>query len=140
MNITRKRAKFTAFLFGGLFFFLVLYFVIVGSNRFLNNSIHYAINALVFVICFLVYAAYLKITNKKTHYVDERDTFIQKKSYGISLIIILMYVYLLCTILWVIYKDVNVIQVSWIWFIAYSTFAFAYFMTSSIILYHYNKE
>lgn len=140
MNVTHKRAKFTANLFGFLFFFLVIYFIIVGPEDFVSNNIHYAINSIVFIVCFFIYGYYLQKTNKKTNYVDERDTSIQKKSYGASMIITLIYVYSICTILWMINRDGNVVLVSWLWFIAYSTFACAYFVTSSIILYHYNKE
>ena len=140
MTITHKRAKVTANLFGFLFFFLTIYFIIVRPSGFVSNHIHYGINAIVFISCFIYYFIYLYKTNKKTNYVDERDLGIQKKSHGISMILTLIYVYSICIVLFIINRDGNVVSVSWLWFIAYSTFAFAYFITSSIILYHYNKE
>lgn len=140
MNINQQRAKVTAIMFGCLFLVQAIYFIIVTPSGFLSNSIHYLINAIIFFVCIVSFSIYMKNTNKKENLIDERDLSIQKKSFGASLMITLVYVFLLCIILFTANNDFNFIPVSWLWFIAYSTFAFAYFVTSAIILFYYNKE
>jgi hypothetical protein len=86
------------------------------------------------------YSVMLLFTNRKDKLVDERDYSVQKRSYGTGLILSLMYVFLISIILFMVNRDAGTINVSWLWFIAYSTFAFSYFITSFVILYYYNRD
>ena len=140
MNTSNKRALFTCIIFGALFLFLLLYFIIAGPNAYLNNKIHFVINSIIFVIALFSFGTMLIFTQKKGIIIDERDNYVQKKSYGTGLLLSLMYVFLLTIILFVVNRNNGTIVVTWLWFIAYSTFAFSYFITSLIILYYYSRE
>lgn len=140
MNVSYKRALWTSCLFGFLFFFLILYFTILGPLPFLENKIHFLINSIVLFITMSSFAIMLLLTNKSDNVVDERDNSIQKKATSTGLLLTSMYVFLLAIILFVVYRNDVYIYVSWLWFIAYTTFAFAYFITSVLIIYFYNSK
>ncbi len=140
MNISEKRATYTSLIFGVLFVFLVTYFAVVGPSRFLDNKVHFVINSIVLFAALVSFLILMVTTNKSENIVDERDLLIQKKAFGVSIVVILLYVFLICIVLFIIYRSAETVIVSWMWFIAYSTFAFAYFTTSLTVLYYYNKE
>ena len=140
MNTSFKRSLTTCIIFGILFVFLTLYFIIVGADSFLSNKIHFVINSVILAIAMVGYSVMLLFTNRKDKLVDERDYSVQKRSYGTGLILSLMYVFLISIILFMVNRDAGTINVSWLWFIAYSTFAFSYFITSFVILYYYNRD
>ncbi len=139
MNISYKRAIVTSAIFGTLFLFLVVYLAIVGPSRFLSEKIHFVVNSIVLVLAMIGYGGYLLRSNKNV-VIDERDTYLQKKSFGTSMILTLLYVFGLSMVLFIIYRDAETISVTWLWFIAYSTFAFSYFITSSMILLLYGRD
>jgi membrane-bound ClpP family serine protease len=58
----------------------------------------------------------------------------------IGLMLTSMFVFIFSIALYVINKDRGVIEVSWVWLIAYMTFAFAYFMTGLITVYLYKVD
>lgn len=140
MNISQKRAKLTCAIFGFLFIFLLAYLLIVGPNAYLSNKVHFAINSAVLALSLAGYGIVLLKTNKKENIVDERDYFVQKRSYGAGLVITLLYVFSLSIILFISNRQIGTVSVTWLWYIGYSTFAFSYFITSLIILYYYNRE
>ena len=140
MNITMKRSIGTTIIFGIMFFFLVLYFIFVGPENFLLEKIHSLINAVVIALSMVSFALLLLLTNKKSNIVDERDLQIQKKASSVGLLGSLMYVFLLSISLFVIYRNQAVAPTSWMWFIAYSTFAFGYFFTSLMHIFMYQYE
>jgi hypothetical protein len=140
MTITHKRALVTSILFGSLFVFLLVYFIIIGAESFTQEKIHFAITSSLIALAMIGYVILLASTNKKDNIIDERDNYVLKKSYGVGLVLSLMYVFLISIILFITNRNLGVINVSWLWFIGYSTFAFSYFITSFIILYYYNKE
>jgi hypothetical protein len=140
MNTSYKRALTTSIIFGILFLFLTIYFVIIGPNEFLSNKIHFVINSIILAMTMIGYSLLLIFTNRKENIVDERDLFVQKKSYGTGLILSLMYVFIISIVLFITNRDIGTVSVSWLWFIAYSTFAFSYFITSFVIVYYYNRD
>ena len=73
MNTSYKRALFTSIIFGTLFLFLVLYFVIAGPDVFLDNKIHFAISSAVLAVGLISFGVMLLITKKKDNIIDERD-------------------------------------------------------------------
>ena len=140
MNTSYKRALTTSIIFGILFLFLTIYFVIIGPNEFLSNKIHFVINSIILAMTMIGYSLLLIFTNRKENIVDERDAFVQKRSYGTGLILSLMYVFIISIVLFITNRDIGTVSVSWLWFIAYSTFAFSYFITSFVIVYYYNRD
>ena len=140
MNKSYKRSLITCIIFGILFFFISIYFLIVGPKAFLANRIHFVINSILVALAMISFAIMLIFTNKKEYIIDERDAYVQRKSYGVGLMISLMYVFLISIILFLYNRDSGTVIASWLWFIAYSTFSFSYFITSLIIIYNYNRE
>ena len=140
MNVSYKRSIITCIIFGILFLYLVLMFSIVGPNKFLSNKLYTIISSVIIAISMLTFAFMMLFTNKKTNIVDERDDYIQKTASSTGLLVSLIYVFLLSIILFVTYRNHTGINPSWFWFIAYSTFAFGYFITSLIHVYLYNYE
>ena len=140
MTITYKRALITTTIFGFLFLFLTVYFIIVGPQAFLDNKVHFVVNSIALALSMIGYALTMIITNKVKAVIDERDYFVQKKSFGVGLVLTLLYVFSLSIILFIINQNTGSINVTWLWFIGYSTFAFSYFITSLVILYYYNRE
>ena len=76
MNTSNKRALFTCIIYGALFLFLLLYFIIAGPNAYLNNKIHFVINSIVFVIALFSFGTMLIFTQKKGIIIDERDNYV----------------------------------------------------------------
>ncbi len=139
MNVSYKRSIATSLIFGILFCFLVTFFAVVGPEHYLEGKIYLVISSALVLISCLAFVLMLLLTNKKENIVDERDSVIQKKASSVGLIVSLMYVFLLSIVLFITYRDEGVLNVSWTWFIAYSTFAFGYFCTSltHVFFYHY---
>ncbi len=140
MSISELRSRFIMFLSGFLFIFIVVYFLIVGPSNFLEEKIHLVINSIVVFVVMVAIAANVLITNKKTNIVDERDYTIQRKATSTGLLVTALYVFALSMILFISYRTIGFVNVSWMWFIAYSTFSFTYFITSFANFYLYLKE
>jgi hypothetical protein len=141
MNVTYKRSLLTSIIFGILFVFLFVFYLVIGPEEFLSNKINTVISVVVIIVAMGSFGFMLLFTNKKSNVVDERDYFIQKKASSFGLMISMMYVFLLSIVLFIVYRDYGVVNVSWMWFIAYSTFSFGYFVTSlaHVYLYHYEE-
>ena len=52
---------------------------------------------------------------------DERDENLESRAAGITLAIVLAYVYLLCIVLWAYFQADGSVPAGWMWFLAYST-------------------
>ncbi|XFA98892.1 hypothetical protein ACAG96_08450 [Candidatus Izemoplasma sp. B36] len=139
MTVSYKRSLITCILFGFLFIFLSVYFYIVGPQAYLDTKIHFVINSIVFVLTFGAFITMLIFTNNKDYVIDERDAYVQRKSYGIGLLVSLIYVFLISIILFMDNRYTGTVNAAWLWFLAYSTFAFSYFITSLVILFYYNR-
>ena len=135
MNVSMKRSLFTTIIYGVLFLFLVIYFIAVGPEKFIEIKIHQVVCAVAFLTALASFFLMLLFTRKKSDIIDERDAFIQKRANTAGLLISLIYVFLLSIILFTVYRNEKVLSVSWMWFIAYSSFAFGYFITSLSHLY-----
>jgi len=140
MNISYKRATHTTILFGFLFFFIVGYFIIIGPSAYLNNKLHFAINALAIFLVMSSFIVMLLLTNKKERIFDERDLLIQRKANSVGLLLTSMYVFILSIVLFIVFRQDIFVHITWFWFIAYSTFAFAYFSCSFLIVYFYRID
>ena len=140
MNINYKRSIITTILFGILFFYLLFHFVIVGPLVFQSERIHMVISASVILAVMIGFFIMLLLTQKKDKIFDERDQLIQRQASMTGLMLTSMFVFIFSIALYVINKDRGVIEVSWVWLIAYMTFAFAYFMTGLITVYLYKVD
>jgi len=140
VNTNYKRSIATCFIFGSLFFFLILYFMIIGPVEFQNGSVHVAISSVVIFIAMTGFVIMRLLTNRKELLFDERDQLIQKQASMIGLSITAMFVFVFSIALFSAYRNLGVIEVSWLWLIAYSTFAFTYFITSLITVYLYKTN
>lgn len=137
MNVNYKRSLITCFLFGLLFFYLIIHFALIGPLTFQTDRIHMVISAAVILVTMTGFGIMLLLTNKKQKIFDERDQQIQRQASMIGLILTSMFVFIICIALFVINKDRGVLEVSWFWLIAYLTFAFAYFITGLLTVYLY---
>lgn len=140
MNKNYKRATYTMFLFGFLFFYLVIHFAIVGPADFQLDRINKLISAAVILVVMVLFAVMLIATNKKTHISDERDILFQKQASTIGLTVTGIFVFVLAITIFIINEDKRFVDVSWLWFIAYATFAFSYFSTSLILFILYKRD
>ena len=142
MNVSYKRSIMTCIIFGILFLYLVIIFSVIGPENFTNGKTYLIVSSIVILITMIAFALMLLFTNKRSNIVDERDDYIQKKASSIGLLVSLIYVFLLSIVLFVVYRNHAGVNVSWLWFIAYSTFAFGYFFTSlvHVYLYHYESD
>ena len=139
MNVTYKRSIATTLIFGTLLIYLIVFFAIIGPEDFLSAKWYLAVTSAVVFIALMGFALMLLITNKKDNIVDERDNLIQKQASSSGLTLSLIYVFALSFALFMFYRDEGTINVSWAWFIAYSTFAFGYFSTSMAHVYLFYK-
>lgn len=140
MNINYKRSLITCILFGLLFFYLIIHFVIVGPLAFQTVRLHKIISVLVILMTMIGFAIMLLLTNKKEKVFDERDQLIQRQASMTGLMLTSMFVFIFSIVLFIINEDRGVLEVSWVWLIAYLTFSFAYFITSLITVYLYKVD
>ena len=140
MNVNYKRSIVTSILFGTLFFYLLAHFTIIGPLKFQTERIHMVIAAIVIMGAMVGFAIMLLLTKKKDKVFDERDQLIQKQASMIGLMLTSMFVFVFTIVLYVLNKDRGTIEVSWMWLIAYSTFSFAYFITSLLTVYFYKVD
>jgi len=132
MNIQYKRAFITMALFGFLFLYLIVDFLVVGVDNF-TNRYNFLLTAAVILAVMIAFFGMLYVTNKKEYVVDERDNQIQTKATSVSLLITTMFVFLLSIGLFLGYESVGSVPVSWMWLMAYLTFDVAYLSSSTII-------
>lgn len=52
---------------------------------------------------------------------DERDEQIARQANGTALVVVLLYVFLICIVLFEAHHDTGMVPVGWMWFLAYST-------------------
>ena len=133
MNIQYKRALVTMSLFGFLFLYLIVDFIVVGVNNYTNRN-NFLLTAVVILTVMISFFVMLYVTNQKKHVVDERDKDIQTKATSVSLLVTTMFVFLFSIGLFLGYEGVAAVPVGWMWLLAYLTFDVAYFSSSSIIM------
>jgi len=140
MNEKKEKALIISIAFGFVFFFLIIYFTMVGPLEFQTGSQHIAISSFVILLVMLTLMTYLFVTRKRNAVFDERDQLIQKQASMIGLSLTSMFVFVLSIMIFALNRDRGVVEVSWFWFIGYTTFAFSYFITSTITVYLYKRN
>ncbi len=140
MNTTYKRSLITMILFGILFFYIVISFAVIGPEDYLSTRLNRVINSIVIILAMIGFGLSMLLTNKSSNIVDERDTLIQKKATSTGMMLTGMFVFLVTIFLFVKNENTGTVYVSWMWVIAYGTFSFSYFVTSTVMIVLYNKE
>ncbi len=139
MTTTYKRSLVTMILFGILFFYIVISFAIIGPDDYLSTRLNRVINSIVILIVMLGYVYMVLATNKVSNIIDERDILLQKKATSVGMMLTAMFVFTITILLFVQNEDIGTVKVSWMWIIAYGTFSFSYFVTSTTMIVLYNK-
>ncbi len=139
MSIGYKRALGTSSIFGVLFIFLIMYFGLVGPVDFLESTFNKMIFVAFMVAAAISFALLIVLTKKNKDTLDERDDLVEKKSLYSGLFITIIYVFVLCISITFSFKSVGVIDVSWMYFVALSTYAFGFFITGILKIFYYRK-
>lgn len=139
MNIEQKRSVFTMILFFVLYLFIVIDFAVLGPQSFLSRPNVFVAAGMIIAVMIMFFVM-LYQTKSTTKIIDERDQWIQKKASTTALTLTTIYVFLLTILLYIFYEQSGVVPVSWLWFVAYSTYAFAFFSTSSVSVLLYLKD
>jgi len=131
-----KRAFYTMIISGLLLLYLVTDFIITGVDGFLERTNFLATSAVI-LIAMIGFGVLIYVTSKSNEVTDERDNSVMLKASNNAIIVITMFVFVLMIGLYLVYEEAGLIPVSWAWFVAYVTFAFAYFITSiiTVVLY-----
>ena len=140
MNTTYKRSLITMILSGILFFYIVISFSIIGPEDFLSTRLNRVINSIIIFLAMIGFGVSMLLTNKSSNIVDERDTLIQKKATSTGMMLTCIFVFIITMYLFVQNEDLGTVNVSWMWVIAYGTFSFSYFVTSTVMILLYNRE
>lgn len=140
MNENYKRSLMTCIIFGILFFYLIIHFAIVGPLEFQTERIHKVTSAVMIFLTMASFVIMLLLTNSKEKVFDERDTLIQKQASMTGLMLTGIFVFIFSIVLFIYYQDRGVLEVAWVWLIAYTTFSFSYFITSLVTVYLYRRD
>ena len=103
---------------------LVLFFGGEGPGGFAHDKRRIVTVAILFAAGYGAFYIMLGVTRKKSEgglNRDERDDMFENKAAGVTLAIVLAYVYLLCLALWAYFQDAGSVPAGWMWFLAYST-------------------
>jgi hypothetical protein len=65
---------------------------------------------------------------------DERDDSIGRRAANGAMVVVLVYVFLTCIVLWESYDGQGAVPVGWMWFLAYSTAALSYLAPATAFL------
>lgn len=140
MTTTYKRSLITMILFGILFFYIVISFSIIGPEDYLSTRLNRVVNSIIIFLVIFGFGLTMLITNKTSNIIDERDILIQKKATSRGMMLTGIFVFLITMYLFVQNEDLGTVNVSWMWVIAYGTFSFSYFVTSTAMIVLYNRE
>ncbi len=121
---TRLRAWIAAVVWtlAGIGFF-VAFFSGGGASDFDTDSRRHMLAASAIAFGFIAYWSGLWLTRRKGGQVvaDERDFQVVARASQVTLIIVLMVMFLLCTLLWLVHEAAGVLDVGWMWFLAYGS-------------------
>jgi hypothetical protein len=125
MTQSTERAKWQVMIWSiVLAAFMVLFFCGGGPGGFAHDRARIVAVAILFAAGYGAFYVMLGLTRKKRECRlnrDERDEMLESRAAGVTLAIILAYVYLLCFALWAYFQDGGSVPAGWLWFLAYST-------------------
>ncbi len=104
--------------------FMILFFSSGGPEGFAHDKGRIVTVAILFAAGFVAFFVMMGLTGKKRGSGlnrDERDEMLESRAGGVTLAIILAYVYFLSIALWAYFQDDGSVPAGWMWFLAYST-------------------
>ncbi|MGD2123469.1 MAG: DUF2178 domain-containing protein [Gemmatimonadota bacterium] len=137
MSQTRLRAWLATVVWSvaGIGFFLA-FFSGGGAADFDTDSRRHMLAAVAIGFGFLAYWTGLWVTRRKGTQVvaDERDFQVVARASQITLIIVLVLMFLFCTVLWLVHESAGVLDVGWMWFLAYGCMVVALVTNALMVL------
>jgi uncharacterized membrane protein len=131
MTQARKRAIWSLLVWGGAAAAFVAAFVAAGGPaEYVQDRTRIVLGAAVLGAAFLAHFVMLWRTRARAGdrpvLSDERDERIARRANGVALVASLVYVFLVCIVLYEVHHDSRLVPVGWMWFLAYSTAMMAY--------------
>jgi len=124
LSQTRRRAWLATIIWAvaGIWF-SIAFFSGGGAAEFDTDSGRHLVAAGAILFGFIVYWSSLWLTRGTSEQVlsDERDFQVVARASQVALVIVLICVFLTCTILWTVHEAAGVLEVGWMWFIAYGS-------------------
>lgn len=116
--------------------FLPIFFSRGGPATYAQDKSRFVSVAILFAAGYLSYFLMMFLTRAKDRtekiVKDERDEHIQRQSSGAALILVLIYVFSLCIILYEIYRQSECVPVGWMWFLGYTSIFWGYISHSAL--------
>jgi uncharacterized membrane protein len=104
--------------------FVVLFFGGGGPRGFAHDKGRIVAVAVLFGAGYITLFIMMGLTGRKSERGlkrDERDERLESRAAGITLTVVLVYVYFLGIALWIVFQDSGYVPAGWMWFLAYST-------------------
>ena len=144
MTQTQIRARYGLGIWGlVLVGFSVVFFLGGGAVTYVDDSLRIGIAAVTLGIGFVGYFSMIYLTREKSKGVslirDERDLEISRQANEIALVAVLVFVYVVCIILFLGYENPGSLPVGWMWFLAYTNVCFGLLAQSAATLILHRK-
>ena len=144
MTQTQIRARYGLGIWGlVLVGFSVVFFLGGGAVTYVDDSLRIGIAAVTLGIGFVGYFSMIYLTREKSKGVslisDERDIDISRQANEIALVAMLVFVYVVCIILFLRYENLGSLPVGWMWFLAYTNACFGFLAQSAATLILHRK-
>jgi len=132
MTQSKKRALASLFIGSGVLAgFAVVFFCRGGPEALVGDKGRILVSAVLFAAGFAGQLVVFYLTRvrpgDRAMQRDERDDWIARRANGAALVAALVYVFLVCIVLWEVYHDRQHVPVGWMWFLAYTSGFFAMF-------------
>ncbi len=116
--------------------FFLAYFSGGGPSEFDTDSRRHLAAAAAIAFGFAAYWSGLWLTRKREGQVvaDERDFQVVARASQATLIVVLVIIFLMCTLLWLIHEAEGVVDVGWMWFLAYGCMLLALVTNAVFVL------
>ena len=144
MNRNQKRSLYTLLIWSVVaIVFIPLFFISGGAETWGADKIRFIVSTSFLLAGYISFFTMLALTRrKKTGDIerDERDILISRKATEISLIIVMVYIFFTCLILYNLYENTNSVPRGWMWFLAYTSIFTVYISNSAINLILYKSK
>lgn len=137
MTQARRRALWTLAIWGvAAVGFGVTFFTGGGPADYADDGVRRAVGGAFLALGFFGTPFMLWLTRAHPGQVvaDERDESIGRRAATGGLIVVLLYVFALCIVLWERHEASGCVPVGWLWFLAYSSAALAYLVPALVSL------